>query len=72
MAEMYLIEAEAKAWMGDATASQALFTLISNRNPAYVKSTAGQTLVNEIYLHRRLELWGEGFRFYDLKEQTQH
>lgn len=68
IAEMYLIEAEAKAWMGDATASQALFTLISNRNPAYVKSTAtGQTLVNEIYLHRRLELWGEGFRFYDLK-----
>jgi hypothetical protein len=37
---MYLIEAEAKAWMGDATASQALFTLISNRDPAYVKSTA--------------------------------
>jgi hypothetical protein len=30
IAEMYLIEAEAKAWMGDAT-SQALFTLISNR-----------------------------------------
>jgi hypothetical protein len=38
--------------MGDATASQALFTLISNRNPAYVKSTAGQTLVNEIYLQK--------------------
>lgn len=68
IAEMYLIEAEAKAQMGDATASQALFTLISNRNPAYVKSTAtGQALVNEIYLHRRIELWGEGFRFYDLK-----
>ncbi|MFT7396319.1 MAG: hypothetical protein ACI96G_001071 [Flavobacterium sp.] len=68
IAEMYLIEAEAKAWMGDATASQALFTLISNRDPAYVKSTAtGQTLVNAIYLQRRLELWGEGFRFYDLK-----
>jgi hypothetical protein len=48
IAEMYLIEAE--AWMGDATASQALFTLISNRDPAYVKSTAtGQTLVNKIY-----------------------
>jgi hypothetical protein len=68
IAEMYLIEAEAKAWMGDATASQALFTLISNRDPAYVKSTAsGQALVNAIYLQRRLELWGEGFRFYDLK-----
>jgi hypothetical protein len=64
IAEMYLIEAEAKAWMGDATASQALFTLISNRNPAYVKSTAtGQTLVNEIYLQRRLELWVKDLDF---------
>jgi hypothetical protein len=44
---MYLIEAEAKAWMGDATASQALFTLISNRDPAYVKVYSySQTLVN--------------------------
>jgi hypothetical protein len=68
IAEMFLIEAEAKAKMDDASASQALFTLISNRNPSYVKSTAtGQALVNEIYLHRRIELWGEGFRFYDLK-----
>jgi hypothetical protein len=25
IAEMYLIEAEAKAWMGDATASQAIY-----------------------------------------------
>jgi hypothetical protein len=23
-------------------------------------------------IYRRLELWGEGFRFYDLKEQTQY
>lgn len=68
IAEMFLIEAEAKAQMGDATASQILFNLITSRNPAYVKSTSiGQALLNEIYLHRRIELWGEGFRFYDLK-----
>ena len=23
--------------------------------------------MSKIYLHRRIELWGEGFRFYDLK-----
>jgi starch-binding outer membrane protein, SusD/RagB family len=39
-----------------------------NRDPSYVKSTnTGQTLVDEILTQRRVELWGEGFRFLDLK-----
>ena len=68
IAEMFLIEAEAKAKMNDVTASQVLFNLAIERNSAYVRSTAiGQALVDEILLHRRIELWGEGFRFYDLK-----
>jgi starch-binding outer membrane protein, SusD/RagB family len=68
-AEMYLIEAEAKAMNNDeAGARTALFTLVNNRNPSYVLSTnSGQALINEIMLHRRVELWGEGFRFLDLK-----
>lgn len=68
-AEMYLIEAEAKARGGDETgAKQALFELMSNRDPNYTLSAnAGQALIDEIMLHRRLELWGEGFRFLDLK-----
>ena len=66
--EMYLIEAEAKAKLNDATAQDVLFTLVSNRDPGYVKSTkTGQALVDEIILQRRMELWGEGFRFFDLK-----
>jgi hypothetical protein len=70
VAEMYLIEAEAKARAGgqDAAAAQVLFTLAKARDPNYVLSTnTGQTLINEIMLQRRVELWGEGFRFYDLK-----
>ncbi|MEM0577237.1 RagB/SusD family nutrient uptake outer membrane protein [Flavobacterium polysaccharolyticum] len=68
VAEMYLIEAEAKARLGLADANQVLFTLVSNRNPSYVLSTnTGDALVNEILLQRRIELWGEGFRFFDLK-----
>jgi hypothetical protein len=72
-AEMYLIEAEAYARMGgqDAAAQTALNTLRQNREtvPAnYVASTkTGQALIDEILLNRRLELWGEGFRFTDLK-----
>lgn len=69
-AEMYLIEAEALARQGgqDAAARQALFTLAKQRDPNYVLSTnSGQALINEIMIQRRVELWGEGFRFYDLK-----
>jgi hypothetical protein len=33
-----------------------------------VKSTStGVTLINEVLLQRRVELWGEGHRFLDLK-----
>lgn len=68
-AEMFLIEAEALARQGKTTEAQdVLFTLVKNRNAAYVKSTnTGQALIDEIMFNRRVELWGEGFRFTDLK-----
>ena len=68
-AEMYLIEAEAKARLNDAAgASQVLFDLIKTRNTSYVKSTStGVALIDEVLLQRRIELWGEGHRFFDLK-----
>ena len=68
-AEMYLIEAEARARLGQfAPAQDALFTLLKNRDASYVKSTStGQTLIDEIMWNRRVEFWGEGFRFTDLK-----
>lgn len=69
VAEMYLIEAEANARNGaDGPAAQALFDLISTRDDNYTLSTnTGQDLIDEIMIQRRIELWGEGFRFYDLK-----
>jgi hypothetical protein len=71
-AEMYLIEAEAKARLNDAAgASQVLFDLINVRDPNYVRSTkTGNDLINEILIHRRVELWGEGHRFLDLKRMN--
>lgn len=69
LAEMYLIEAEAKARDGQfAAAADVLFTLAKNRDPNYVRSTkTGQALLDDILIQRRIELWGEGFRFLDLK-----
>jgi hypothetical protein len=72
-AEMYLIEAEAYARMGghDTEALTALNALRQARETVaanYVASAnTGQALIDEIMLNRRLELWGEGFRFTDLK-----
>lgn len=69
LAELYLIEAEALAHQGfDALAAQVLEDLVITRNRAYQLSTnTGQALLDEILLQRRIELWGEGFRFLDLK-----
>ena len=71
-AEMYLIEAEALASQGSAAAADILYELAVNRDPSYTRSTnTGQALIDEILIQRRVELWGEGFRFYDLKRLNQ-
>ena len=67
-AEMYLIEAEALSYFDENAAREVLFEFASNRDPEYTMSTnSGEELREEIYIQRRIELWGEGFRFYDLK-----
>ncbi len=69
VAEMYLIEAEAAAKNGDdGTAASALFKLVSTRDASYTQSSnTGTSLMDEIKLHRRIELWGEGFGLLDMK-----
>lgn len=32
-----------------------------------LSTKTGQALIDEIMIQRRIELWGEGFRWYDLK-----
>lgn len=67
-AEMLLIEAEAAAESNDAATAQAcLEELNDNRIPGYTCSATGQALVDEVRLNRRIELWGEGFNFFDFK-----
>ena len=67
--EMYLIEAEGLCLSGShAEAQNVLHDFVVTRDPEAVKSTAtGDALRNEIYLQRRIELWGEGFSYFDHK-----
>lgn len=67
--EMMLIEAEALARdKKDGEAAQALYPLAKSRDKNYVlSSSTGSALIEEIMIQRRVELWGEGFRFTDLK-----
>jgi hypothetical protein len=68
-AEMYLIEAEALQRQGqDANARTVLQTMVQTRYPAYsIGALSGSALLNEIFLQRRIELWGEGFSLIDIK-----
>lgn len=69
VAEMYLIEAEAKYYLGDEAGSKSVLTELAQARDTEFTSftTSGQAYLDELYLHRRIELWGEGFRFFDLK-----
>lgn len=67
--EMYLIEAECEAELGNYTLAQEALFKIQERSVANAtESTAtGQELIEEILLERRKELFGEGFRWNDIK-----
>ncbi len=67
--EMMLIMAEGYARSGQTNlAIEALYPLAKIRDSEYTKSTkSGDALIEEIMFQRRIELWGEGFRFLDLK-----
>ncbi|MCM1368900.1 MAG: RagB/SusD family nutrient uptake outer membrane protein [Candidatus Amulumruptor caecigallinarius] len=66
--EMVLTEAEALYMSGDENGAKAALTeLMSKRVSGYTCKTSGQALLDEIRTNRRVELWGEGFAFTDLK-----
>lgn len=70
--EMYLIEAEAlvRQNKGRDQEAQALMVALikdSGRDPSYTCTKTGEDLLDEIETYRAIELWGEGFRWFDLK-----
>ena len=64
--EMILIQAEAYAKAGDeAKGRQILTDFVTNyRNPAYTQVC--RTFADEVWMQRRVELWGEGFAMSDV------
>ena len=68
-AEMLLTEAEAACHNNDPETARACLTeLNAQRNPNYdCSNLSGDALLEEVKLQRRIELWGEGFNWFDLK-----
>lgn len=69
--EMYLIDAEAK-YFQNKNASDVQNVLIemtknSGRDASYTCTKTGVDLLNEIKRYRGIELWGEGFDWFDMK-----
>lgn len=63
--EMYLIKAEALARTGaTGEAAAAMKPLMQKRDLGYNKSSVD---VEDVLLQRRIELWGEGFVYFDLR-----
>lgn len=67
--EMYLIEAEAAAHQDVERGKQLIETfMLQNRDYGYsCSATTNDDLVKEIILQKRIELWGEGQTFFDVK-----
>jgi hypothetical protein len=66
--EMLLIEAEAQARQGKYTqAATTLMELMSRRDPGFSITSA---TVEDIFLQKRLECWGEGVIFYDYRRMA--
>ena len=67
--EMYLILAEAQAMSGNAgTGKATLESFVKTyRDPSYTTAAAtAEAVQNAVWVQRRIELWGEGFSYYDL------
>ncbi|MBP3373332.1 MAG: RagB/SusD family nutrient uptake outer membrane protein [Bacteroidaceae bacterium] len=64
--EMYFIEAEAVAHSDEAKGAQLVEAFMKTyRDPNYVCNT--RSVVNDIVFQKRVELWGEGQTFFDIK-----
>lgn len=69
--EVYLINAEAKAHLGDGSAIQQLNVLKKARGAKEVSGLSGQSLLEAIWVERRKELFGEGFALVDIIRNQQ-
>ena len=67
-AEMMLAEAEAQCHLGNDSAAQNLLKQLNKAfDNEYDCTKTGADLLTEVKLYRRIDLWGEGFDWYDYK-----
>ncbi len=65
--EMYLIKAEAEAMSGGNGKATLESFIKANRDPEYVcTASSPEGIQEEVFRHRRIELWGEGLNWFDI------
>ncbi len=65
--EMYLIKAEAEAMSGGSGLSTLVNFIKQYRDPSYsFSSSSPESVQEEVFRHRRIELWGEGLNWFDI------
>ena len=70
--EMYFVAAEALYRAGkESEAKTMLTTIMKTRNPKYETSATSDALLQEIELQKRIEMWGEGRRLFDMKRRNE-
>lgn len=62
--EMHLIKAEAEGMNGSASVLESFVS--TYRDPSYTFSGTPEEIQDEVFRHRRIELWGEGLNWYDI------
>lgn len=71
--EMYFVAAEALYRANkEAEAKTMLTTIMKTRNPQYATTANGDDLLKEIELQKRIEMWGEGRRLFDMKRRNEN
>lgn len=72
-AELAFLEAEAAYMLGDENhAREILVEVNGKRVEGYSTTATGEALLDEIRTSKRIELWGEGFCWTDLKRWNMH
>lgn len=70
--EMYFVAAEALYRAGKtAEAKTMLETIMQTRVPGYTCGKSGDALLEEIEIQKRIEMWGEGRRLFDMKRRNE-
>lgn len=66
--EMYFIQAEAAAHLSETEGRSLLNNFMTSyRDESYSTTATGEDLIDEILFQKRVELWGEGQAFFDIK-----